>query len=100
MTTHIYNVCKNKGNDRIWLERSRLTDNGFNRGMRFAKSISRGVLVLDFTATENAQHTIAGTTTRPIIDLCGKWVSTFFGGYTQYTASFDTTRQRITIRHA
>ena len=99
-STHTYNVCTNKGHARIWIERTRLIKNGFHRGMRFSKRIERNRLILDFGNDDNARHKIAGTDARPVIDLCGNWVSEFVDGATHYKAKFDIDNRRITISRA
>ena len=36
------------------------------------------------------RHTIAGKSDRPILDLCGKWVSEFIGNRTHFTVEVIT----------
>ena len=90
----LYKVCTNKGNKRIWIEGQILINAGFTSGMTFAKSITDDAIILSF-ADDNPQHKIAGTQQRPIIDLCGKYLTAFFGNATQYKAAFN--EQTITI---
>jgi len=90
----LYKVCTNKGNKRIWIEGKILINAGFTSGMTFAKSITDDAVILSFT-DDKPQHKIAGTEQRPIIDLCGKYLTAFFGDATQYKAAFNG--QTITI---
>ena len=90
----LYKVCTNKGNKRIWIEGKILINAGFTNGMTFSKSIGDDEIILSFT-DDNPQHKIAGTQQRPIIDLCGKYLTAFFGNSTQYKAAFNG--QTITI---
>lgn len=76
----------NKGNRRIWIEGSRLASNGFRRGTRLARYMNDGGTMTlvpvkrDICLPKGVKvHTIAGTADRPILDLCGKWVTEFIG---------------------
>lgn len=92
----IYKSGTNKGNRRIWIEGSVLLDMGWTRGTRLQRRFVLGVksgafcdrksLVLE-PATDGG-HRVAGTETRPIIDLNGKYLNELFGDYTHFTAFF------------
>lgn len=95
----LYKVCTNKGNKRIWIEGKILINAGLDCGLVFDKTITDDQIVLNFDSSKFtskfAQHKIAGTQQRPIIDLCGKYLTAFFGNATQYKAAFNG--QTITI---
>ena len=90
MTTHTYKTCRNKGHARIWIEGDRLTAAGWKNGDRFNKTITPDGILL--TRADDGAHKIAGTADRPIIDLCGKYLTEFFGSATSYTATFSKSR--------
>lgn len=95
-TIKILKVCHNKGNARIWIEGKRLTNAGYSRGMTFTRSIdSLNNLVLSFDHQGKPHGRIAGTETRPIIDLCGKWVTAFMADADHYCVTLQ--ESEITI---
>ena len=80
----------NKGSRRIWVEGDFLRDNGILNGQRFAKSIEAdGCLVLTICQPGPKTHKIAGTVSRPIIDLCGAWVTAFMGENANFTVTIN-----------
>lgn len=92
-----FKVCTNKGNKRIWIEGNVLAANGFTNGRTFSRTViqkdgmNHPAMVLDFTnAQDGKRHKVAGTAQRPIIDLCGKYVTEFFDGASHYVARFGT----------
>ena len=77
----------NKGNRRIWIEGARLLRTGLTRGTKLSRLTDKSATYLivdqDKAYTDmSGRHTVAGTDTRPIIDLCGKWVTDFVGSAT------------------
>ena len=82
-TTKTLKSGSNKGNRRIWIEGDLLRDNGIQNGMRFGKAIVYGreedgdCLTLTICAGGPRTHKVAGTAVRPIVDLCGAWVTAF-----------------------
>ena len=76
----------NKGNRRIWIEGERLTSAGLRRGMRLHRQMNAdGSMTLSMMPASDAKrHTIAGTSDRPILDLCGKWVTAFIGDHSHF----------------
>jgi len=85
----------NKGNRRIWIEGSRLKDAGMLRGTILYRSMLDNKMVLSTNPADGRKHKIAGTSDRPILDLCGKWVTEFIGKYPNFTAT--VTSDTITI---
>lgn len=83
MNTKTLKSGTNKGNRRIWIEGDFLIQNGIQNGMRFSKDIVYGreadddCLTLTICAGGPRTHKVAGTVSRPIIDLCGAWVTGF-----------------------
>ena len=87
MTTFQLKSGMNKGNRRIWIEGDRLSDAGFNSGITLSRSMN-----LDGTMTLSQGgkgHKVAGNHDRPIIDLCGKWVTKFMGNHTYFEVRVD-----------
>jgi len=77
----------NKGHRRIWIEGARLLRTGLVRGTKLSRRTDQWgtYLMVDPDKSLNhmsGRHTVAGTDTRPIIDLCGKWVTEFVGSAT------------------
>ena len=81
----------NKGNRRIWIEGNRLTDAGFTRCTGLYRTVEGNRMTLTTRQIDGAKrHRIAGTVARPILDLCGKWVTEFMGDHTHFTATTIT----------
>jgi hypothetical protein len=80
----------NKGNRRIWIEGSRLTDAGLPHGTVLTRTMDGDALRLTTDpAATGRRHRIAGTQARPILDLCGKWVTAFMDGHVHFTATLE-----------
>jgi hypothetical protein len=90
------NVCENKGNKRVWIEGAFLSDNGITRGMRVRREVTRDSIVLHLDS--EGKQKIAGTDARPIIDLCGAYVTAFMGNAARYTATIK--ENKIVIERA
>ncbi len=102
-TTKTFKLARNKGNARIWIEGANLLNNGRSVGELFTYAIgetmhvtfakteeqreSDGLLAAAITS-KHGRGKIAGTATRPIIDICNRKLSAFFGDATAYTVEF------------
>ena len=88
MTKFTLNSGTNKSNRRIWIEGSRLLSAGFSQGDRLSKRITSNRLILQKTTDQSeAKHRIAGKPDRPILDLCGKWVTVFMDGKPSFSVT-------------
>jgi hypothetical protein len=93
MNTKTLKSGSNKGNRRIWIEGDFLIQNGIQNGMRFSKAIILGreedgdCLTLTICAGGPRTHKVAGTVSRPIIDLCGAWVTAFMADRAFFTVT-------------
>ncbi len=77
----------NRGNRRLWLEGKALHDNGFTVGTMMQITKKSGCVLLTSSKDESVKRIkIAGTRTRPILDLNGKWVSEMMGDHTHFRA--------------
>ena len=96
MLTKTYKTGSNRGNARVWLEGAVLLQHGILRGMPFKRDMNEKGFVLVFDDDERddlvGDHHVAGTEQRPIIDLCGKWLTECFDGAPNYTAEFVAAR--------
>lgn len=89
MDSHVYKKCFNRGNARIWLEGSRLANIGIGRGRPYVKRYADSVLFLDFAPDADGRKVkVAGTDTRPIIDICSAEITRFLDGADSYSATF------------
>jgi len=92
----------NKGHRRIWIEGGRLIDCKLPRGTKLHRYMTDDTMSLvfatsdDSTSKRSGKHTIAGTADRPILDLCGAWVSAFVGSNTHFEVT--PTDTGITIK--
>ena len=86
MTTFTLKSGTNKGNRRIWIEGNRLAELGLTRGTTLTRVMyDDGYMVLTTeSGIKGRRHSIAGTAERPILDLCGKWVTAFMGDHTHF----------------
>ena len=90
MTHYTLNVCQNRGNSRVWLEGSKLESAGIFRGMEYIKLFrpDNNLLTLDFATRDGDRKSrVAGTDSRPIIDICSKAITDFMGEATHYQVS-------------
>ena len=84
MNTFTLKSGTNKGNRRIWIEGARLADLGLTRGTTLTRTMHDGRMILTTGPGDGKQHRIAGTAERPILALCGKWVTEFIGDHTHF----------------
>ena len=105
MDTFTLKSGTNKGNRRIWIEGSRLLDAGLVKGTaltRVMEDADIGPDTMTLTTVENhkgKRHTIAGNDARPILDLCGKWVTDFMGDHTHFEVKvIHRTYADVTLR--
>ena len=93
MTTKIFKIAHNRGKPRVWMEGKFLLNAGITTGMKFARLMPNpetdietdaNTMVLRFLSW--GSHTVAGTDTRPIIDLNGAYLNQIFEGFTHYEA--------------
>ena len=90
MDTFVLKSGSNKGNRRIWIEGNRLIACGLQRGTKLHRYMVDDTMSLvlavsdDSTSKRSGKHTIAGKPDRPILDLCGAWVSEFIGDNTHF----------------
>ena len=98
----IYKSGTNKGNRRIWIEGKVLLDHQWTKGVLFTKTLPEQnandkTIVLVAQRTKRPadadriiwykhKHKVAGTETRPIIDLNGKYLNGIFTGCTHFRA--------------
>ncbi len=93
MDTFTLKSGTNKGNRRIWIEGTRLLDAGLVKGTALHRQMyDDGTMRLSTHRTHDGdkRHTVAGKGDRPILDLCGKWVTAFIGDHTHFTVEVDT----------
>lgn len=77
----------NRGNRRIWIEGKALQQNGFTAGTMMHIVKKPSCVLLTVSSDESVKRIkIAGTDTRPILDLNGKWVSEMMGNHTHFRA--------------
>lgn len=71
------NIGHNRGKRRIWLEGSRLAADGFTHGARYSRTVEDNSITLYLDPT--GKYRVAGTPSRPIVDICGDWVTRWAG---------------------
>lgn len=101
MQTFTLKSGTNKGNRRIWIEGNRLLDCGLARGTALYRLMHDDGMVLTTAPSTSRdpkakRHTIAGKADRPILDLCGKWVSDFVGDHTHFKVKIQTLWNGVT----
>ena len=80
-------IGSNRGESRIWIEGKALTEFDWNKGQLYVKEVHEctpaGHLaeIKLFKDSTNGKLKIAGGVDRPVIDLCGKYVTNTFKGY-------------------
>ena len=76
-TTATRKIGANRGNRRIWLEGSILSNAGWSKGDRYDRITNdRTVLI---TRNPEGRYKVAGTDSRPIVDMAGAWVTRLAG---------------------
>ena len=103
METIVRYIGKNRGKSRIWIEGKALAKFGWTKGTSYVQGNFEQGRVANASADQNfigysplirilkgkkandasfvTEKRIAGTETRPIIDLCGNYVAKLFKGY-------------------
>ena len=85
----IRKIGSNRGERRIWIEGKSLTEFDWNKGQLYVKEVhgrtygtlaSCAVIKL-FKDSTKGKLKIAGGEDRPVIDLCGKYVTNTFSGF-------------------
>ena len=88
MNTFTLKSGTNKGNRRIWIEGNRLLNAGLTRGDSLHRVMNDdGTMTITTTEVDGKKHRIAGNPDRPILDLCGKWVTDFMDGRSHFKVS-------------
>jgi len=94
------NVGKNRGKSRVWIENGPLTAYGWTRGTRYnvipleaidelsQDSDNVGAILLERDDDEGKRK-VAGTDTRPIIDLCNNQVAEWTNGAPKVSIRFN-----------
>lgn len=97
MFKKIYRVGENRGKKRMWIEGRVLKDMGVTRGSKYSRTIKTfaGETFLELAFDGEGPLTVAGTEDRPIIDMCGKWVSEFVGDFTHYRSAFFPSTSKL-----
>ena len=90
----------NKGHRRIWIEGRRLSDMGLERGDKLYRVMGGdGSLRLSTFPVEGAKvHSIAGTSERLILDMCGRWTTEFMGEHTHFHVAMETDKEFPAMR--
>ena len=92
MDTFTLKSGTNKGNRRIWIEGTRLLDAGLVKGTALYRKMyddgSMQIMTIPFEGAK--RHRVAGKGDRPILDLCGKWVTAFMGDHTHFEVRSQT----------
>ena len=70
----------NAGRRRIWIEGARLIDLGLTPKTR----LTRVMVITTASGIKGRRHSIAGTADRPILDMCGVWVTDFMDGHSHF----------------
>ena len=96
MTSKIFKIAQNRGKPRVWMEGKFLLDNDITKGMKFDRLMPHNEqserdypLQMTLFFHSNGKHTVAGSDTRPIIDLNGAYLNQIFEGCTHYKAILD-----------
>ena len=104
MLNKIFKIAHNRGKPRVWIEGKFLLDNEIVRGMKFRRIMPHVEqsdrdypLQMTLSFDDLGNHTVAGSETRPIIDLNGNYLNKIFTGFTHYEASFDMIYSRQLI---
>jgi len=105
---------ENRGNRRIWIEGSRLSSHRLPWGTELNRiQLSDDTLVLTTIPADQLNqsylshpelpikvirtHTVAGKPSRPVIDLCGKWVTRFMNGCTHFNATITRCQHGVSM---
>lgn len=94
-TTAHRKVGSNKGNARVWLEGDILAGQGWHRGDRYDRAVTDGTIRL--TRNVDGRYRVAGTDTRPIIDLAGAWLTAWADGAESVEVTVTSTGVRVTL---
>ena len=83
------NIGRNRGQYRVWIEGQALAVNGWSRGETYERlAIANGFRL---TKTAKGKLKVAGTSTRPILDLNGAYVTKALQGFETVSVQIDQT---------
>ena len=80
----------NAGRRRIWIEGARLIDLGLTPKTRLTRVMEDADIGPDtmtlttVSGIKGRRHSISGTADRPILDMCGVWVTDFMDGHSHF----------------
>tara|TARA_R100000734_G_C3301871_1_gene92450 strand:+ start:160 stop:501 length:342 start_codon:yes stop_codon:yes gene_type:complete len=96
MTSKVYKIAHNRGKPRVWMEGKFLLDHDIIKGMKFDRLMPHAEqgerdypLQMTLVFHSKGKHTVAGSETRPIIDLNAAYLNQIFEGCTHYKAIMD-----------
>ena len=81
------NIGSNRGQARVWIEGNALAVNGWTKGMPYERILSGNKFLL--SKTSKGKLKVAGTDVRPILDLCGAYVTKALQGFEKVSVSID-----------
>lgn len=88
-------IGTNRNKRRIWLEGTPLLKAGFAHGARYSRTIEDDYIVgngvISLWLDPDGKYKVAGTPQRPIVDICGDWV-------TRWAGSSDSVESIIGLR--
>ena len=76
-------IGTNRGNRRAWIEGDILASAGWTRGTRYRRTVLSDCILL--VREDDGNRKVSGTADRPILDLCGAWVTTWAAGAEKFT---------------
>ena len=97
MKTKTLNVGQNRGKSRVWIENGPLNEYGWTRGTRYAFEFCCDCAKL--SKDTSGKRKVAGTDTRPIIDLCNQQVAEWTNGAPKVSIEFTEDYILITPIH-
>lgn len=80
-------TAHNRGNSRIWLDRKSCETLAIRHGERFTVTFEPDVILLNFRPDPKAKgiRRVAGSPTRPVVDICSRKVGPSLGEADRYT---------------
>lgn len=91
MKTKKLNVGQNRGKSRVWIENGPLTEYGWTRGTRYTFVCQKeGSGWARLNKDTSGKRKVAGTDTRPIIDLCNNQVAEWTQGAPKVSIEFTS----------
>ena len=91
-------IGSNRENKRVWIEGKSLEELGWTKGVRYTRKTDKSGFTLE--RDESGKLKVAGGEGRPVLDICGKYVTKALEGFDQVSVTITANKISITGKAA